>query len=184
MVYPELSLKLVMLLVGLALIAAHLLGWWRAEGMQTWLRAFPRNVGAGRLLLAVAAVWFLAMIAVMDLGDFTKFRTAILVAGGAGTVLSWIYLGDFLAVRAAGMLLLMAAEPVLESTFMRPEPARLLLVALAYAWVFAGLFWVGMPYLMRDGIAWVTARSSRWYGACAAGALYGLALVAGGFAVA
>ncbi|MEZ5328982.1 MAG: hypothetical protein R3F19_28385 [Verrucomicrobiales bacterium] len=36
---------------------------------------------------------------------------------------------------------------------------RLLLPLLAYAWIIIGLFWVGMPYVLRDQIAWVSASS-------------------------
>jgi hypothetical protein len=95
----------------------------------------------------------------------------------AGAVLSWIYVPEFLAVRALGMLLLLAAEPLLESAVLRTEPTRLLLVILAYGWVVAGLFFVGMPYLLRDAIDWVTARPRFWKAACGAGIVWGLALL-------
>ena len=95
----------------------------------------------------------------------------------AGAVLSWIYVPEFLAVRALGMLLLLAAEPLLESAVLRNEPSRLLLVVLAYAWVIAGLFNVGMPYLLRDALQWLTARPIRLKSGALAGAAYGLALV-------
>ena len=91
--------------------------------------------------------------------------------------LAWIYVEEFLAVRAVGMLALLAAEPLLEAAFMRHEATRLLLVPLAYVWIINGLFWVGMPWLMRDQIAWLTAKASR-YRACAwLGLLYSGALV-------
>ena len=102
----------------------------------------------------------------------------MLLAIVAGAVLSWIYVPEFLAVRALGMLLLLAAEPLLESAFLCHETSRLLLVVLAYAWVIAGLFYVGMPYLLRDAIQWVTADRNRLKSGAIAGAVYGLALVA------
>ena len=43
---------------------------------------------------------------------------------------------------------------------MRQETTRLLLVLLAYVWIINGLFWVGMPWLMRDQIAWLTRQDS------------------------
>ena len=84
---------------------------------------------------------------------------------------------EFLAVRALGMLLLLMAEPLLESAFLRPERSRLLLVALAYAWAVKGIFYVGMPYLMRDLILWVTKTRLRWNVMGAAGLAYGVALL-------
>ena len=75
------------------------------------------------------------------------------------------------------MLALLAAEPLLEAAFMRHETSRLLLVLLAYVWIINGLFWVGMPWLMRDQIAWVTAKIQRYRAAVLAGALYSGALI-------
>jgi hypothetical protein len=62
---------------------------------------------------------------------------------------------------------------------MRPELWRLSLVVLAYGWVIAGLFLVGMPFLLRDRIAWSTAAASRWRAICIAGVVYGGIVLAG-----
>ena len=70
------------------------------------------------------------------------------------------------------MLALLAAEPLLEAAFMRHETSRLLLVVLAYVWIINGLFWVGMPWIMRDQIAWLTAKMRRYQTAAWAGVLY------------
>ena len=95
----------------------------------------------------------------------------------AGAILSWLYVEEFLAARALGMVLLLAAEVLLESAVLRTEPSRLLLVTLAYGWVVAGLFMVGMPYLVRDAISLVTASTTRWRLACLGGVGYGVALL-------
>jgi hypothetical protein len=88
-----------------------------------------------------------------------------------------MHVEEFLAVRALGMLLLLAAEPLIEAAFLKPQTSRLLLVVLAYAWVLAGLFWVGMPYLLRDQMAWITRTAARWRAACVAGLAWGVALL-------
>ena len=100
---------------------------------------------------------------------------------------------------AAGLLVLLAArpasaadridfaldvKPLLESAFLHREKIRLLLVALTYAWIVFGMFWVGMPYTLRDQIALVTASEARWRAATFAGLAYGALLVAGGLLVA
>ncbi len=129
------------------------------------------------MLIIVAAVWSFLLVQSIDLGEFSPLRNIMLVAIVVGAVLSWIYVPEFLAVRAVGMILLLAAEPLLESAVLRNEPTRLLLVVLAYAWVIAGLFYVGMPYILRDAIQWVTADRNRLKLGAIAGAVYGLALV-------
>ena len=114
----------------------------------------------GTLLIALAAIWSFLLIQSMDLGEFARLRNPMLVAIVVGAFLSWKYVEEFLAVRAMGMLALLAAEPLLEAAFMRHETSRLLLVVLAYVWIINGLFWVGMPWIMRDQIAWLTAKTA------------------------
>jgi len=80
-------------------------------------------------------------------------------------------------VRAIGFFLILAACPVLDAAFLEPPVTRLLLVALAYVWIVKGMFWVGMPYLMRDQIAWATASPERWKALTLAGVGYGAAVL-------
>ena len=94
-----------------------------------------------------------------------------------------MFVPDFLAVRALGMLALLVAEPLLEAAFLREEQVRLLLVVLVYVWIIAGMFWVGMPYTLRDQISWVSATEKRWRAAAFAGLAYGALLCAGGLLV-
>ena len=163
---------------GVLLIFSHAFALAREESCIAWARAFPRSRPAATALLAVVAVWSFWLVSGIDLGEFSPLRNVMLVAIAAGAVLSWIYVPEFLAVRALGMLLLLAAEPLLESAVLRTEPTRLLLVVLAYEWAIAGLFFVGMPYLLRDAVAWVTASPLRWKAAAAGGVAWGIALVA------
>ena len=69
------------------------------------------------------------------------------------------------------------AEPILEAAFLQPPESRLLLVVVAYAWVVLGMFWVGMPYLMRDWISWLLRSEARWKILCVAGLAYGVAVL-------
>ncbi|HEY5704493.1 MAG TPA: hypothetical protein VIS96_02850 [Terrimicrobiaceae bacterium] len=131
----------------------------------------------GTLLIALAAIWSFLLIWGMDLGEFARLRNVMLVAIVAGAVLAWKYVEEFLAVRAIGMLALLAAEPLLEAAFMRHETTRILLVLLAYVWIINGLFWVGMPWLLRDQIAWLTAEAPRYRAAAWTGLLYSVALI-------
>jgi len=57
---------------------------------------------------------------------------------------------------------LLAAEPLLDAAFFRYEASRLFVTVFAYLLVVAGLFWVTMPYLLRDQITWSTRNSARW----------------------
>jgi len=176
MIY-HLNLQTTGIAAGLLLILTHVFALIRPEQTVEWAKAFPRSRGAATVLIVVAAVWSFLLVQSIDLGEFSPLRNVMLVAIIAGAVLSWIYVPEFLAVRALGMLLLLAAEPLLESAVLRHEVSRLLLVVLAYAWVIAGLFCVGMPYLLRDAIQWVTSDRNRLKFGALAGTVYGIALL-------
>jgi hypothetical protein len=114
----------------------------------------------------------------MDLGEFSQFRTWLQIGVPIVFVLTLVFVDEFLAVRALGIMALLAAEPILSACFLRPEAARLLLVMLAYAWLTIGLFWVGMPYLLRDQISWITKNGTRFKAATFTGLVYGLVVLA------
>jgi len=177
MIYTFLNLKMAGLLVGLALILGHALALVRSESTRNWLLAFPRSRVLGRVLLVGVAIWAFLLVAEMDLGEFTSYRNLFLILIPIAAFLSLKYVEEFLAVRATGMLLLLAAEPVLEAAFLRPEKTRLLLVVLAYAWAIFGMVWVGMPYKMRDQIRWLVKSPARWNAALYLGLVYGMAIL-------
>jgi hypothetical protein len=177
MIYPLLDLRLTGLLVALLLILAH--GWalLRGRKAQEALLSFPRSSFSGVCLMTAVAIWAFILIATMDLGEFSHLRRILLLLIPIAYALILKFVDEFLAVRAFGMLLLLAAEPVIEAAFLRPETSRLLLVILAYSWAALGIFYVGMPYLLRNQIGWVTSNERRWKVSCLGGIVYGFALL-------
>ena len=172
-----LPLQLTGLALGILLLLAHAWALFRETSVKAWATTFPRSRAAATVLLAIAAVWSFLLVREIDLGEFSGLRMVMLGAIVVGAVLSWIYVPEFLAVRALGMVLLLAAEPLLESAVLRTEPSRLLVAVVAYGWVIAGLFFVGMPYLLRDAINWLTAAPIRWKAACIGGIAWGAATI-------
>ncbi len=180
MVYPHLDLHMVSLIAGLWLIVSHGLALFCPGPVQGWLRKFPRSKPMGFFLLLVDSIWALALMATMDLGEFTYMRTAILVVILAATYLTFRYVDEFLAVRTLGILMLLAAEPLIEAAFLQPGEGRLLLVVFAYALAVVGMFWVGLPYLMRDFVEFCRKSKAIWNAAALAGVVYGGVLAAYG----
>jgi hypothetical protein len=178
MIYPHLDLRLVSLLCGLWLILTHGFALLRPAPVQQWLRKLPRSKSAATVLLIVDAVWALVLIATMDLGEFSHFRTPLLVIIVVASFLTLRYVDEFLAVRALGILLLLLAEPLVEAAFLRPETGRLLVVAWAYLLAILGMVWVGLPYLLRDQIDWIRQSKGIWNAAAVAGVVYGGLLTA------
>ncbi len=172
-----LSLQTAGLAAGLLLVVSHAAGLLNPDSTIRAARKFPRSDAAAAVLLLIAALWSFLLVRTIDLGEFSPLRNTILLGIVAGTVLSWFFVREFLAARALGMLALLAAEPLLESAVLRGEQTRLILVVLAYAWVAAGLFLVGMPYLLRDAIAFASATTLRWRLASLGGLAYGAAVI-------
>lgn len=177
MIY-NLPLQATGLAAGILLIVAHAAGLLRMDWAIGFAKSLPRSRPAAAVLLGVAAVWAFVMVKDLDLGEFSPLRNFMLVGIVAGAFLAWFFVEEFLAARALGMLLLLAAEPLLESAVLRNEPSRLLLVVLAYGWAVAGLFLVGMPYLLRDLIGWFSSNPLRWKVACFGGLAYGVVVAA------
>jgi hypothetical protein len=161
------------LVVGIFLILIHAVALIDAVRVKAFLKAFPRSKMAGAVLLSLGAAWAFWLALTIDLGDFTSYRRMILVVIVIGYFLTLKFVDEFLAVRALGILALLAAEPVLEAAFLRPEVSRLLLAALAYVWVTLGIFWVAIPYILRDQIDWVLKSEIRWKLAVFSGLAYG-----------
>lgn len=173
MIYPF-SLQAVGIAVGFALIVAHGFALAAPNPTHNFLRAFPRSRVWAAILLIVAAVWAFWLVRTVDLGEFSRMRRFLIIGVPVGAVLTWVFVDEFLAARALGILALLAAEPLLGAAFLRPETSRLVLVCLAYAWILGGLFLVGMPYFLRDAIAWLLASTKRYQLAAVTGVFYGV----------
>ena len=175
--YTDLDLKTVGLFVGLVLLVAHTAAFLQYEKLKPWLQALPRHPKIGIALLAVCFFWSIVIWTEMDLGEFYNLERPVLLILVVGFFAVSYYVKEFRTVRAIGFFLILAAAPILDAAFLEPPATRLLLVALAYAWILKGFFWVGMPYLMRDQINWAVADPKRWKILTLAGAAYGLAIL-------
>jgi hypothetical protein len=129
-----------------------------------WLLIAPQNKG------------FISFLA-MDMTDFNVYKPIVGLLLPILFVLVAMSITEFLSVRAFGLLGLLVAQPLLDAAFLRDPSSRLLIPLWTYALITVSLFSVGMPYLLRDAIDWVIAKPARWKGFCAAGLVYGVAVV-------
>ncbi len=159
MIY-NLSLHTAGLIAGVVLAVLSLAAF--ALPVRDFLLRFPRSRLAGAVLLTIDLLWSFWLLATMEMGEFSSFRRPLLFILPVGFILVLRFVDEFLAVRALGILCLLAAEPLLDAAFLRPETSRLLLAVLAYVMIVKGLLWVTMPYLLRDQIDWGTKNPGRW----------------------
>jgi hypothetical protein len=182
--YQTLSLFSTGLVLSVWLIGTHLLMLLKPMMVQDFLKKFPRNQLLGQLLMGVGLAWFWLLIApegmgtlsalAMDLGEFNGAKGILQILVPITLVLVCVSIRDFLAVRALGLLGLMVAAPLLGAAFLKDPASRLLVPIYAYVILTGSLFCVGMPYMFRDLITWVTADQSRWKIASITGLLYGV----------
>ena len=88
------------------------------------------------------------------------------------------FVDEFLAVRALGILCLLAAEPLLDAAFLRPETSRLLVTVLAYLMIVAGLI-LGNDALSCCATRFSGAQDRRNVGGCfpVSGFVFGAAIL-------
>ena len=190
--YQLLSLFTTGLVLAVLLIGVHAVMLAKPEASQAFLKKFPRNQSLGQIILGIGLAWFWLLIApsglgklsslAMDLGEFNSAKGLLQILVPISLVLVCISVRDFLAVRALGLLGLMAAAPLLGAAFLKDPSSRLLVPLYAYAMLTASLFFVGMPYLFRDAVTWVTADQKRWTLLSLGGLGYGVATLICAFA--
>jgi len=160
MIY-HLSLYTAGLIAGAFLVVVGLVGLVKPDFAQV-AKQFPRSRVAGVVLLTICLAWTLWLVATIQMGEFSSFRRPLLIALPIGYVLALFFVDEFLAVRALGILCLLVAEPLLDAAFLRSETSRLLVTVFAYLLIIAGLFWVAIPYVLRDQINWIARSAFRW----------------------
>ncbi len=176
MIY-HLSLRAAGLIAGIVLVVLGLPGIIRPNVLQRLAKQLPRSRAAGVTLLTVDLAWSFWLLATMEMGEFSTFRRPLLIALPIGYFLVLRFVDEFLAVRALGILCLLAAEPLLDAAFLHYEAVRLVLTVFAYILIVAGLFWVTMPYLLRDQIDWSARNDMRWRSVHGVALIYGVALL-------
>ena len=148
-------------IAGAFLVMVGVLGLMKPDFAEV-VKQFPRSRFAGVVLLTICLAWTMWLLATIQMGEFASFRRPLLIALPIGYVLALFFVDEFLAVRALGILCLLVAEPLLDAAFLRYETSRLLVTVFAYLLIIAGLFWVAIPYILRDQINWSARSVFRW----------------------
>ena len=142
------------------------------------MRKFPRHTSLGFVLTLLATGWFLFYVSLETNQDFVNLKPILYPAFGAVGIGACIYVRDFLAVRGLAVLLLLAAKVMCDSAHFVESDWRLVIVTLAYLWVFAGMWFTISPWRLRDIIQWATASEGRTRLVCGIRLTFGLFVVA------
>ena len=185
--YEKISLDMAGYALAAWLIGVHIWMLVKPAESKSFLIKLPRNRAIAPWLIGAGMFWFWLLLAPnglgpvsklqMDLGEFNQAKSLLRIIIPVAAVGMITYVKEFLAVRGLGLLALMAAAPLLYAAYLEPPMSRLLIPIYAYAMILGGLFWVGMPFTLRDLITYVTKTESRFRASALAGLSYGVVVL-------
>lgn len=143
------ALAVITLILGLLAIGGGGFAVKSPDTMRRGLEKYPRSVWPGRILLAIDMAWSAYAVNQMHLGGFDALKVHLLWLAPVLTVLGALYLDELLSVRALGGLLLLAAGPILAAVRANEWGWGVIISALCYLWIVAGLFFVLEPWWFR-----------------------------------
>ncbi|HEU5395613.1 MAG TPA: hypothetical protein VFV81_00500 [Verrucomicrobiae bacterium] len=157
------SLSLLSILLGVGLSVPQIYGLANPQKFAATLRRFPRNLPVGIVLMLLGTAWFVYNVEIEPIADFSSFKPYMIIAFAAVGILSCVYVQDFLAVRAAAVLMLLLAKTMVDTG--RPHLAEthwvLIIQGWAYVLVVAGIWFTVAPWKLRDFIQFITANDAR-----------------------
>jgi hypothetical protein len=177
------KLSTLSILLGAVCSAQQIFGLLKPAAFSRAARNFPRSEPWGYALTGLGTVWFLANLNAESISDFAAYKNVMFAGFGGIGLLTCLYVRDFLAVRGLSVVLLLLAKLVLDTARPHDSQWRLLLSALSYAWVLAGMWFTISPWRLRDILNWMTASESRVRTFCGARLALGLLILSLGLFV-
>ena len=147
------------------------------SAINSLIRRFPRSQKLSVAFLSIGMAWFVFRhVNNLSEADFGEYRFYIGMAALFICVFSYVFVRDFLAVRALCILCLFYSREALDAAFLQEPNARLFLVSIIYLLIVASLYFGAWPYRMRDFLNWLFGKPPR-------SSRFGLAIVVCGLAL-
>jgi hypothetical protein len=145
-----------------ALAAFLCLGGWLLCSGSSLLVSFRRDRLATLVLLGLAVGWFAWQLYTMPDPDLAGLpRNLVLIVFVGASLLTYIYMPDFLSVRCFAVLMLFLARLTLDAGY-RQLPYSLLAASVSYGLlVLFGLWWASAPAAFNQHCDWVLASPTR-----------------------
>lgn len=126
------------------------------------LTSFRRDRAATLVLLGLAVGWFAWQLYTMPEPDLAGLpRNLVMIVFVGASLLTYIYMPDFLSVRCLGVLMLFLARLTLDAGY-RQLPFSLLDASVSYGvLVLFGLWWASSPVAFNQHCDWVLATPLR-----------------------
>lgn len=188
--YQEITLSSAGTVLGIFLTVLYGVMLLKPVAAKEWVVKLSRHHQAGIYTMSIGMIWFWLLVAPdlrgtfsflgalsMDFADFSKMKPYLQVGVPLACLGMITYVREFLFVRGLGLTLLMAAAPLLYAADFEVAPFKNLVSFVAYAMILKGLFFVGMPYVFRDGANWLVANDRRFKMATTGGLILGLTIL-------
>jgi hypothetical protein len=137
--------------------AIGLLGLWALVFPVSWraaMKAYPRFLPAGWVLVVIDMVWFAFNIKASPLGGLDQYKPWLWLVTPAVIFLLIRYLDELLAVRALGGLLLLVPGVIFDASRIDyATPYRLVMVLVAFGIAVVGCLFVSGPHNFRQWLA-------------------------------
>jgi hypothetical protein len=145
-----------------ALAAFLLLSGWLIVTDAAVLRSFRRSPAATYLLGLLAIGWFAWWLMNIPEADLAGLPRLPVVIGFIGASLAaFVYMPDFLSVRALGVIMLFLARHALDAGY-RQLPHSLLAASVSYGvLILFGFWWACSPPVFGRQCDWVLATAGR-----------------------
>lgn len=145
-----------------ALAAFLLLAGWLVVSDAPVLRSFRRSRSATVLLGLVAIAWFAWWLLNIPEADLAGLpRLPVVIGFIAASLATFVYMPDFLSVRALAVIMLFLARHVLDAGY-RQLPASLLAASASYGvLILFGFWWACSPPVFCRQCDWVLATAGR-----------------------
>lgn len=157
------KLSLLTVALGLVVSVLNLYGLLSPAKCTTLARQFPRSQPAGWVLMLLGTAWFLYIVNYEPIADFSAYKNLMMFGFGAVGVLACIFVPDFLAVRGLAIVLMLLGKLMVDTgrPHLGESPCVLIIQALAYGYVIAGMWLTITPWRLRDWLDWLTASQQR-----------------------
>jgi len=179
------KLSLLTVCLGLVLSVLNLYGLLKPAACASLARQFPRSQPAGWVLMLLGTAWFLYIVNYEPIADFSAYKNIMMLGFGAVGVLACIFVPDFLAVRGLAIVLMLIGKLMVDTgrPHLGESPCVLLIQAMAYGYVIAGMWLTITPWRLRDWLNWLTANEPRVRLVSGVRLTFGLVLVGLGLTV-
>jgi len=145
-----------------ALAAFLLLAGWLIVTDSPVLRSFRRSQGATYFLGLIAIAWFAWWLLNIPEADLAGLPRMPVIVGFIGfSLLTFVYMPDFLSVRSLGVIMLFLARHALDAGY-RQLPSSLLDASLSYGvLILFGFWWACSPPVFCRQCDWVLTTEGR-----------------------